>query len=170
MRTCVHIYEEIFSKTWSPNLALSLQPRFFGLALSAFRKIAFHMFIFIWTYIHTFIHSYIHTYMHTYIHSFIHTYMHSYIHAYIHTFIHSYKHTCIRTCIRTYIHSYIHTYIHAYIHSYIQTYIHTCTHTYVEENYLTGHLHRSTTPLCPSLYLGSKWSPTQYYCNDILTP
>ena len=29
IRVCVHIYKELFSKVWSPNLAFTLQTRFF---------------------------------------------------------------------------------------------------------------------------------------------
>ena len=34
----VHIYEELFSKTYSPNLALPLQPRFGDWRLTRFGK------------------------------------------------------------------------------------------------------------------------------------
>ena len=34
----VHMYEEFFSKTWFPNMALPLQPRFLDWRLTRFRK------------------------------------------------------------------------------------------------------------------------------------
>ena len=44
-----HIYEELFSKTWSANVALAFATSIFGFALNTFWKRALHIYIYMHT-------------------------------------------------------------------------------------------------------------------------
>ena len=89
--TCLSSWRALF-KTWSPNLALTLQHRFLDRRLTRFVKELFK-----WTYIP----AYIPAYMHTCIHKCIHSYMHTYVHTCICTY-NSVKCISLRLATNTY--------------------------------------------------------------------